>query len=131
MAPSRRSHLHPGRPTRRPPVAAASGKSGREIDNNPATGKNDAIPAREGRVACRRPGCHPRPETRPVMRLKETMSRAALGMALFAVSLAPLWPNWIDRSLPASHEVYRYSALADMFSDALWSGVLYPRWMPD
>ncbi|MCX5875939.1 MAG: hypothetical protein NT087_06550 [Deltaproteobacteria bacterium] len=54
----------------------------------------------------------------------------SFSLALLAIALIPLWPNWVEQVLPATHEWYRYMLLADWFANAQSSGIFYPRWLP-
>lgn len=53
------------------------------------------------------------------------------GLLLVLVCLYPVWPYWLDPSVPVTHEFYRYMALSTGFLDAVSAGHWYPRWLPD
>lgn len=56
--------------------------------------------------------------------------KSLLWVALVGIALLPVWPNWMLRDLPFSHDGFRYALLADMFVEAQQAGVFYPRWLP-
>lgn len=57
--------------------------------------------------------------------------RALFLVVLLLVSLYPILPNWFNRTLPDTHDGWRYMLLGQEFAEALRAGVWYPRWLPE